>query len=150
MKTSNIALAPTLALLFWSMTPAHASETGAELVNYMHKLQHYAHKTGLAIDAGNSRLAKFYAHELEEFIEEVEQVAEYDGYPIGTLTQSIFLPALEGLETAIAGGDPATLSAAFDTLVEKCNACHEAAGHAYVRIRRTTHNPFMQSFEPLP
>lgn len=137
----------TVALL---SAPAVASEKTVELVRYMSKLQYFAHKTGLAIDAGNPRLAGFYTHELEEYVEKVEDVAEYDGYPIGKLTKSIFVPALEELEEAIEGGDPATMSAAFDGLVENCNACHESAGHAYIRIRRSADNPYMQSFEPLP
>ena len=143
-------LLPVLGLLALSAPQAAASEGEIELVRYMSSLQYFAHKTGLAIDAGNARLAGFYAHEMEEMIERVEAVEEYDGHPVGDLTRSILVPAFEDLEEAVDSGDPGRMSAGFDGLVKQCNACHEATDHAYIRIRKTAGNPYLQSFDPLP
>ena len=150
MRTLHRTLAAALVTATAAGSPALASEDGVELVKYMSKLQYFAHKTGLAIDAANPKLAGFYTHEMEEYVEKVEEVEEYDGYPIGKLTRSILVPAVEDLEEAIEDGRPGAMSSAFDALVAECNTCHESAGHAYIRVRRVTDNPYMQSFEPLP
>ena len=119
-----------------------------ELVSYMSSMQYFAHKAGLAIDHKNHKLAKFYAHELEEYIEKVEAVASFDEQPIGKLTRSILVPAFEAFEAALDAGQWEKTSAQFDTLLDKCNACHMASDHGYIQIRRSTSNPFMQSFAP--
>ena len=120
-----------------------------ELVSYMSSMQYFAHKTGLAIDHNNHKLAKLYAHELEEFIEKVEAVDSFDDQPIGKLAGTILVPAFEEFEATLDAGQWEKTSASFDTLLDKCNACHVASDHGYIQIRRSTSNPFMQSFEPL-
>ena len=120
-----------------------------ELVSYMSSMQYFVHKAGLAIDHKSHKLAKFYAHELEEYLEKVEAVDSYDEQPIGKLTRSILSPAFEEFEAALDAGQWEKTSASFDTLLDKCNACHTASDHGYIQIRRSTSNPFMQSFEPL-
>lgn len=120
-----------------------------ELVSYMSSMQYFAHKTGLAIDHKNHKLAKFYAHELEEYIEKVEAVKSFDDQPIGNLARSILVPAFKEFEVALDAGKWDKSSAKFDTLIDKCNACHMTSDHGYIQIRRSTSNPFMQSFEPL-
>ena len=127
---------------------AHAGED-VELVSYMSSMQYFTHKAGLALDHKNHKLAKFYAHELEEYIEKVEAVDSYDKQPIGKLTRSILVPAFKEFETALDAGQWDKTSAKFNNLLDKCNACHVASDHAYIRIQRSTSNPFMQSFEPL-
>jgi hypothetical protein len=59
-------------------------------------------------------------------------------------------PKLEALEDRVGGDDPQATEAAYDAFLGACNACHEAANHAFIRIERRRDNPFMQSFEPAP
>ena len=119
-----------------------------ELVSYMSSLQYFTHKAGLAIDHRNHKLAKFYAHELEEYIEKVEAVESFDNQPIGNLARSILVPVFKEFEAALDAGQWEKTSASFDTLLDKCNTCHVASDHGYIQIRRLTSNPFMQSFAP--
>lgn len=119
-----------------------------ELVNHMSSMQYLSHKAGLAIDHKNHELAKFYAHELEEQIEQVEAIDSYDGHPIGDLTRSILVPAFENLEVALDAGQWEKSSTVFDAFIDKCNACHLSSDHGYIQVRRSTSNPFMQSFTP--
>ena len=126
---------------------AEAGEN-VELVRYMSSMQYFAHKTGLAIDHKNHKLAKLYAHELEEYMEKVEAVDSFDYKPIGNLARSILVPAFKEFEVALDAGQWEKTSARFDTLLDKCNACHLASDHGYIQIRRSTSNPFMQSFAP--
>lgn len=135
------------ALLAAGIGLAEADED-PELVNHMSSMQYLAHKAGLAIDHKNHELAKFYAHELEEQIEQVEGIDSYDGHPIGTLTRSILVPAFEKLEAALDEGQWEKSSTRFDAFIDKCNDCHLSSDHDYIQIRRSTSNPFMQSFEP--
>lgn len=126
----------------------HASERGGklELVAHMQQLQYFAHKLQLSIEADNRKLAAFYAHELEEVIEKVENVSSYDGHPVGKMTKTILLPAFEALEKSIndqAGG--ATMKN-FNNLVNACNKCHSLTDHGYIVIKKNSNNPYMQSF----
>ena len=120
-----------------------------ELVSHMSAMQYLSHKTGLAIDHKNPELAKFYAHELEEQIEQVEEIDSYDGHPIGDLTRSILVPAFEQLEAALDAGQWEKSSTSFDAFIDKCNDCHKSSDHDYIQIRRSTSNPYMQSFKPM-
>lgn len=127
---------------------ARASGEGLELVSYMSRLQYFAHKVDLAIGARNRKLADLYAHELEEYLEKVEEVDAYDDHPVGDLAESMVMPRVERLEEVLEEDDWEATSAAFGELVAGCNACHEATDHGYIRIERSAGNPYMQSFEP--
>lgn len=145
MKTRSMAMLASV-LLTSLLADAHAGDD-IELVRYMGKMQYMAHKTALAIDARNQPLASFYVHEIEELIEYLEGVESYDDYPIGSLVRSVLVPPFEALEDRIKAGDWENASRQFDGLVAGCNSCHETTDHAYIRIQRSTANPFMQSFE---
>lgn len=135
-------------LLVAGMAVADTGED-VELVRYMASMQYFVHKTALAIDHENRKLAKFYAHELEEYIEKLEGVESYDDHPVGRLARSILVPAFNAFDEALDGGRWDKTSAAFDAMVQKCNGCHKATDHDYIRIHRSSFNPFMQSFEPV-
>jgi hypothetical protein len=144
----KIRSAAALASLLVSslLATAHAGDD-IELVRYMGKLQYMAHKTALAIDARNQPLASFYVHEIEELIEYLEAVESYDDYAIGSLVKSHLVSPFEALEDGVKAGDWEGASKRFDELVASCNSCHETTDHAYIRIHRSTANPFMQSFD---
>ena len=119
-----------------------------ELVNHMSAMQYLSHKAGLAIDHKNRELAKFYVHELGEQIEQVEAIDSYDGQPIGDLTRSILVPAFEKLDATLDAGQWEKSSTRFDAFIDKCNECHQSSDHGYIQVRRSTANPYMQSFKP--
>ncbi len=128
--------------------PAMADGDGVELVENMRSLQYFAHKTHLSIEAGNMKLAGFYAHEIEEVIEVLEKVESYHGHPIAELVKTILLPRFESFESAIKHGTPGDATAKFDGLLEGCNRCHESTEHGFIAIRKNSANPYLQSFAP--
>lgn len=118
------------------------------LVTWMGRLQYYAHKLGLAVDAGNKPLVAFYIHEVEEVIERIEDIDDADGVPVGKLVKEILLPSFESLETAFDTGDAARLDADYNRLLGACNQCHEKANRPYLIVERRHDNPYMQRFKP--
>jgi cytochrome c553 len=44
-------------------------------------------------------------------------------------------PAAEGLDKAIAAKDAASFTSAYSKLTAACNACHEATGFGFIKIR---------------
>ena len=143
--TLALALLPCLA-------PPVAAESQHEgdLVAWMGRLQYYAHKLGLAIDARNRALQGYYIHEVEEVIEQIETIEALDGIEIGNLVKANLVPAFETLEGAIEIGDHARVSETYDGLIAACNTCHQAAKRPYLQVVRRRDNPYIQDFTPLP
>jgi hypothetical protein len=149
-----LTLSMTLSLAL--LTPAlpataggedhHSPFEGMPLLTLMHNLQYYGHKLGLAIDAGNVKLQGFYVHEVEEVIEALGDIKDYDGIPIGQNLADTLKPAFEHLEGAIELGEPKAIDTAYDGLIQGCNACHQASGRGYLVIKRNPDNPYPQDF----
>lgn len=131
-----------------AFAPLQADEEPA-LVENMGAMQYFLHKLSLSVAARNAELADFYAHELEETIEEAEEIKEYKGKRIGQMVGSMLVPPFEALEDAIDSGDWAEVDARLSSVIESCNLCHQQSGFGYIRIAPTTQNPFMQSFDPV-
>lgn len=131
-----------------AFAPLKADEEPA-LVENMGAMQNFLHKLSLSVAARNSELADFYAHELEETIEEAEEIKDYKGKPIAQLVKGMLVPPFEALEDAIDDGDWARADARLTEVINACNACHQATGFGYLQIAPTTQNPFMQSFDPV-
>ena len=121
-----------------------------ELATLMGELQRYSHKIHLSLEAGNRPLAGFYAHEMEEIIETLVEIDEYDGQPVGQLTRDRLAPAFKAFENSLGGMETVTPSLAFDQMLDACNNCHEAAARGFIVIRKNPQNPYMQSFRPVP
>ncbi len=143
-KKSLATLSSLLSLTLFASV--HASDD-IDLIRHMGTMQYMAHKAGLAINSRNQLLASFYVHEIEEVIEKLDAVESYDGYPIASQVRSILVPSLENLEQAVRSGDWENANSRFDKFLASCNSCHQATDHAYIRVQRTTANPFMQSFD---
>ena len=94
-------------LLSLTLIAGSASAEEADLIKYMGDLQLFSHKTGLAIDHKNRKLASFYVHEIEHTLEDVMKVESFDGHPVGKLAGDIIEPAFEKLEDALESGMPA-------------------------------------------
>jgi len=138
-----------VVLAFTVPTLPTMADEDVELVEIMSAMEYFSHKLNLAVEHRNTTLASFYAHELEEIIEQAEEVESYDNYPVGAMVKSMLVPAFEKFEDALDDGDWNTISGRFDSVVEACNACHAATAHAFIRVQRNAFNPFMQSFEPV-
>lgn len=136
------------AALLLSLPVKASEEGGVELVDLMRSLQYFTHKLSLSVDAKNPKLAGFYAHEIEEVIEQLEKVKSYDGFAIGKLVGFHLEPPFEALEKSIKGGKPGDMKVKLDEMIVACNKCHKATDHGYIVIEKNTHNPFMQSFKP--
>ncbi|HUF20235.1 MAG TPA: hypothetical protein VMP00_05720 [Burkholderiales bacterium] len=147
MKFVKTFFAVSALLLHW---PAYA-DGEVDLIDNMRALQYHAHKAALAIDHKNLHLADFYAHELEEALEDSAGIETYHDQPIGQLTRAMLLPAFERFEDALDEAKPdwQRISESFDRVLDACNSCHQVTGYGFIRIQRTRVNPFMQSFEPV-
>ncbi len=141
------SLATLSSLLSLTIFASVYADGDIDLIRHMGTMQHMAHKAGLAINSRNQQLAGFYVHEIEEVIEILDAVESYDGYPIASQVRSILVPSFEDLEQAVRSGDWEDANSRFDKLLNSCNTCHQATDHAYIRVQRTTANPFMQSFD---
>ncbi len=119
-----------------------------ELVEYMSKLQYFSHKAGLSIRAENAALAHFYLHEMEEVIELVREVKEYDGHPVGQLASTMLEPALETLEKSVDAKQFKRAQTDYGEMLKACNKCHNATEHGFIKIEDRSDNPFIQSFAP--
>ncbi len=82
-------LLATLPLLLLTPSPATLANGDVDLLAKMSQLQYLSHKAELAVDHENRPLAGFYAHELEETLEAVEEIESYDGHPIGELAKAM-------------------------------------------------------------
>ncbi len=119
-----------------------------ELVDLMGAIQTHTHKLQLSLDHGNIELAAFYVHEVEELLDEIREVEEYDGHPIGQLAGAMLAPVIGRLEAAVDGGNVDAANRELDALISACNACHIATNHGFIVIARNSANPYLQSFEP--
>lgn len=148
MKKTNRLYVSLVFIITLQVAPFSSVSAGEGLIEYMGSLQYFAHKTGLAIDNKNTKLASFYAHEIEETLKEVEKIESFDGHKIGEMAKMTLEPALESLEDAIKSEQWPATSVSFDKLLNACNRCHQDAEHGYIKITRQTQNPYMQNFAP--
>lgn len=124
-------------------------EEHAELAIYMSRMQRWTHKAALAVEAENGELSDFYLHELEETIETVQmEVPVYEGYEIGTLTETILVPEVEALDGYVDEDDWDGAQTQLAALSNACNQCHAATDHGFIRIQlEDLDRPFTQTFE---
>ena len=145
---SRLLKSGSMAFLI-NITAANAAIAGDDLslVKAMGSLQYFAHKTSLAIDKQNIKLASFYAHEIEEIIEVIENIEEFKGYPISELTRNKLIPPFEKFENALKTNDWNNINKKFNQMVDGCNLCHTATHHEFIKIEKPDDNYFMQSFD---
>lgn len=138
----------TLPLLLLAISPATLANGDVDLLAKMSQLQYLSHKAELAVNHENRPLAGFYAHELEETLEAVEEIESYDGHPVGELAKAMLRPPVEQLGDVIDDGSREDVNSALDGLVRSCNACHQATEHGFIRVQRGADNHYMQEFAP--
>jgi len=124
-------------------------DTTPALHKLMGTMQTYMHKYNLSVLENNSELAGFYLHELEEVSEEIiENIEEYDGHPVSSLTETMFLPVVEQAGATLENSSADEIRKSASLLIQSCNSCHQATDHGYIKIREVTssENPFNQDF----
>lgn len=146
MKPAALIIAAALA----AMPAQLPADDHIELVELMGLLQMYTHKIHLSLEAGNIRLAGFYTHEMEELIDTLKEIDEYDNRPVGRLVEDRLEPAFEAFGDSLRGKGASSPARAFDALLLACNGCHKATAHEFIVVEKNPHNPYMQSFEPEP
>ncbi|WMN11199.1 hypothetical protein QYS49_37555 [Marivirga salinae] len=111
------------------------NEEDYELAKAMGYLQTYSHKLYLAGENENWELSEFYAHEIEETIEEIENAKVVDeGYDISALVGTMTNPAFEKVEKSIHDENTQAFADSYKLLVQSCNACHQTTKHQFVKI----------------
>jgi len=123
-----------------------------ELALPMGRIQAYADKLYFSGRNENWPLAAFYLHEMEEQAEEiVEAKVEEDGIDVSKLTEGFLLTHIEALEKHVKAGQVEPFLKEYDVLVGRCNACHEATKHGFLKILTPTRSMFQnQDYAPGP
>ncbi len=149
MKLTKLILPFLMASTFLVSSAATQSDEDVGFINLMTNFQRFAHKVGLSIRAGNAELADFYMHEIEENLEKIGDIEEYDGHPVGALATGMLTPAVESVGDGLDDRNMVGAMEAYNNMITACNACHLATEHGFIKIvdRSDTENPFMQSFE---
>ena len=146
------------ALAFALVLPARAAEEGhgaketyASGLGEIMSLQQMRHlKLWLAGAAKNWPLADYELDELKEGFDDVIKFFPVkDDMKIADMAGSTVMPVLPDVKSAIDARDGGKFAAAFDKLTAACNACHQAANHAFIVIQRPTTSPYTnQSYTP--
>jgi hypothetical protein len=148
MTAGGAALALAALIAHAQVANADEAHGDEDFVSHMTRMQYFTHKLGLAVSAQNTELQGYYVHEVEEVVEAVSEVDEYKGIEVGRLVKTILVPALEGLEVAMAEGTQEQVDEAYGGMLQACNTCHRTSNHGFLRIERQAENPYMQSFAP--
>jgi hypothetical protein len=103
--------------------------------------------------AGKARNWELAHYELDEIREGLDDAVKFHplfkGVPVSAMVNQLTDQPLADLDAAVAAQDSARFSKAFDSLTGACNACHHAAGHGYIVIKRPGASPFSnQAFTP--
>jgi hypothetical protein len=144
MKNKRLALALSAVMI---MTPFSAQAEEEGLITVMQNFQYFMHKTALSLDARNQDLVDFYAHEIEENIEKVEEIEKFKQHNIEKMIRATLVPAFERFEKSVKKNDLDKADEQFADLVAGCNNCHTQVQRPFIKIRRIDTNPYMQSFE---
>ncbi|MAQ92379.1 MAG: hypothetical protein CMM84_02440 [Rhodothermaceae bacterium] len=100
-------------------------------------MQRYVEKAALASDAGNTELTSFYADKISERATRViDGGYVVDGIDVSAIAAEVADPRASALVEAAASGDRAEFDAAYEVMVDGCNACHARAGYGLIRIQR--------------
>lgn len=102
-------------------------------------------KLWYAGEAENWPLAAYEVGELEEGFADVARFHPvYEGAPrpLSDLIRELVAMPLRQLRTVVLEKDRSSFVAAYDSLTDACNACHEATGFSFNVIARPASNPY--------
>ena len=100
--------------------------------------------------AGNWPLAAYELGEIKEVMSDVQDlVPRFKDLPLADMLDAVITGEIAPLEQAIDAKNPQAFAAGFDKLTAACNACHQATGNGFIRIRRPVGPAFPnQDFAP--
>lgn len=111
-----------------------------DLVAGMGRIQLYMEKLWQAGSVGNTELAEFYRHEIEEVLEELAEAGiSDDGHDLSLRIEQMALPVLEAWEAKGIEADSTEFEASYLGLMNACNSCHQVTDHGYIRITKPGH-----------
>jgi hypothetical protein len=127
--------------------PAYAPGLG----DFMLTAQARHAKLWLSGNAQNWELAEYELEELKEGFEDTAKlVPTYKEVPVAQMIETMILPPIGEVESAVKSRDRTKFVSAFDKLTESCNGCHQAANRPFLVIQRPTTSPFPnQNFTPV-
>lgn len=97
--------------------------------------QRFSQKLWLAGANENWELADFYTHELEEVTENlVEGNVIHDSFNVSNLSESMLLPRIENVETAIRQKNQVLFLENYELMISSCNLCHQATRHSFIKV----------------
>jgi hypothetical protein len=103
------------------------------------QLSHF--KLWYAGAVGNWPLASYELAQIRTSIDRIRRL-----YPNNTQSNmAMMMPAADEVENAIKARDSVKFSAAFSKLTGECNACHEATGLGFIRMRDPRLSPLETS-----
>jgi hypothetical protein len=144
-----LAFALVLPLSAARSQPKEPFTPGLGEIMTLQQMRHL--KLWYAGQAGNWPLADYELDELKEGFEDIVKYhPTHDDVPTGTMATAVVDGEVAALDKAIAARDRKQFTVGFDKLTAACNACHQAAKHAFIVVQRPTGNPYTnQSFAPL-
>jgi hypothetical protein len=143
---SKKQLVALLALVLAFPNASASEEEG--LIELMGMFQYLMHKTALSLDANNLELVKFYTHEVEENLEEAQKFGDFNDFDVGAMVKKILAPEFEKFEKHVEAKELDMADKQYEKMLEACNSCHVSVDRGFIHIRRSSQNPFMQSFAP--
>ena len=121
------------------------------LGDLMHALQLRHAKLWFAASGSNWELAAFELHEIHESLDRVARWhADDEDVPMAASIKAYMQAGRYALDQSITRRNAVEFAAAFDRFTEGCNACHQAAKHGFIVIKRPTGEPYSnQQYAPV-
>lgn len=158
MKSLSLALIMVALLagygLLLQRAPSAASgdpsPSAEQLAVEMGLLQRYMDKLYWSAEAENTELTHYYLEKLQKRTQAIIAADYYeDGHSISRLAHGLLQPELEATQQSLANGNWTDFSKAYQTLLQRCNHCHQSTDHGYIRvISPLKPDVYSQSFQP--
>lgn len=122
-------------------------EVQLPLIYQMGFMHTYSEKLYFAGLEENWELADIYSHELEEVSEAIIAANDIDDeINRSRLLETMLLPQLEAVESAIDNRDLDAFKRNYQTMINTCNQCHQAANYGVIKIIVPEKNRYNQDF----
>ncbi len=115
--------------------PAEKTEEDYELAVPMGRMQNYMDKLYFSGSAKNWALSSFYLHEIEEQIEEIAHSDIIENEADISLLAKTLLDQIDLFEEEITKKNQDVFIHEYTNLMGKCNDCHIASKHEYIKIK---------------
>ncbi len=123
------------------------AEVQLPLIYQMAFMHTYSEKLYFAGMEENWELADIYSHEMEEVSEAIIAANDIDDeINRSKLLESMLLPRLEEIESAIDNRDLDAFKNKYQTMINTCNQCHQAANYGVIKIIVPEINRYNQDF----